>query len=155
MKVLKLISLAVLGLLVILVFVAPVGPLPGVFIGGTPTQAPDPWMDTSSTHEILLRVPGTPPRVVTVWVVEHEGELNIVGSPGSGWVTTLGGGGAVEMRLGDNTYSLNASRVSQGWQPILTAYLDKYRPDYPDIISGIEQDGGDGGEPAVYRLNRS
>jgi len=50
-------------------------------------------------------------------------------------VRMIGEGGPVEMRLGDETYALTALSVEEGWQPIYQAYLDKYRSDYPDIVS--------------------
>ena len=53
-------------LLVAGVLAAPIGPVPGIFIGGTASDSPDPWPDTADTHEILLTVPGTLPRVVTI-----------------------------------------------------------------------------------------
>ena len=74
------------------------------------------------------------PRVVTIWVIEYESELFVTGYAESGWVRMLGSGGPVRMRLGDNTYPLLATAVTNNAQPILTAYMDKYRPDYPDIV---------------------
>ena len=62
MKAMKIILPALAALLLVLVLVATVGPMPGLFIGGTPTEAPEAWVDTSDVHEIMLRVPGAPPR---------------------------------------------------------------------------------------------
>jgi hypothetical protein len=155
MKVLKLALMSVGVALAALVVVAPVGPLPGFFIGGTPTPAPAQWPDTSATHEIRLRVPGALPRVVIVWVVEHGGELHVVGARDSGWVSMLGDGGPVEMRLGDATYPLVAEPVTQGWEDVLTAYVDKYRPDYPEIVAGFPSIQDAEGQIAVFRLERA
>ena len=90
MKVLKVVLASIPVLLLVLVLVAPIGPLPGLFIGGTSAKAPEKWGDVSNADEILLRVPGTVPRVVIIWVVEHGGELHVVGSRGSGWVAMIG-----------------------------------------------------------------
>jgi hypothetical protein len=65
MKILKLVVAAVVALAVMAALAAPTGPLPGFFIGGTPTPAPDQWPDTSGTDEILLKVPGTRPAPVS------------------------------------------------------------------------------------------
>jgi hypothetical protein len=155
MKALK-IALPVLAvLLLVLVWAAPIGPLPGFFIGGTPAEAPAQWPDTSEVHEIELRVPGSPPRVVIIWVVEHGGELHVVGSRESGWVSRIGAGAPVQLRLGDDTYALNATPVTEGWQEILQAYVDKYRPDYPDIVAGFPSLEEAEGQVAVFRLERS
>jgi hypothetical protein len=155
MKVLRIVLLLVVAAAVVVALVAPIGPVPGFFIGGTPSEAPDRWPDTSSTHEIRLKVPGTPPRVVIVWVIDHGGELHVVGARGSGWVTMLGEGGPVEMRLDDNTYALNAVRLTDGWEAVLNAYVEKYRPDYPDIIDSFPTLEEAATQASVFRLDRS
>ncbi len=137
MKALK-IGLSLLGLvLLIVIAIAPIGPLPGLFIGGTSATAPEQWPDTTDVDEIRLRVPGVLPRVVIIWVVESAGELHVVGARDSGWVSMLGEGGPVEMRLGDSTYPLRAVAVHEGFEDVLTAYVEKYRTEYPDIIAGF------------------
>lgn len=155
MKTLKICVAAVLAALVVVAFVAPIGPLPGFFIGGEQTAPPTSWPDTSAVHEIRLKVPGALPRVVTIWVVDHEGELHVVGSRDSGWVKMVGQGTPVEMRLGDRTYALNAIPVTEGWQPVLEAYVAKYEPDYPEIIAGFPSVAEAEGSVAVYRLDRT
>ncbi len=154
MKILKIISIVVLILVAALVVAAPIGPLPGFFIGGEPAEAPAAWPDTSSVHEIRLRVPGTLPRVVIIWVVEHEGDLHVVGAADSGWVNMIGQGKPVEMRLGDSTYALEATRTTQGWEGVLEAYVEKYRADYPEIVAGFPSIEEAEGQVAVFRLGR-
>ncbi len=155
MKILKWSALVLLALLVAALLLGPIGPLPGVFIGGTPTPVPDTWPDTADTHEILLKVPGTLPRVVTIWVIEHDEELHVVGARGSGWVDMIGAGAPVQMRLEDATYALRAEPVTSGWQSVLTEYVDKYRPDYPDIVAGFPSVEEAEDQIAVFRLARS
>jgi len=155
MKFLKIGSAGIVALLLVLALVAPVGPLPGFFIGGSSAELPERWSDTSGVHEIKLKVPGTLPRVVIIWVIEHEGELHVVGGNDSGWVKMIGSGSPVEMRLGDETYALAASPVTEGWQPILEAYVAKYEPDYPDIVAGFPSLDEAEGQVAVFRLDRS
>jgi hypothetical protein len=99
----------------------------------------------------MLRVPGTVPRVVIIWVVEHGGELHVVGSKDSGWVAMIGAESPVEMRLGDNTYALQAAVVAEGWQPILEAYVAKYQEDYPDLVAGFPSVDEAKGLVAVFR----
>ncbi len=154
MKVLKIVALVVLALAVVVALVAPIGPLPGFFIGGTAAATPAQWSDTSDVHEIKLKVPGTLPRVVIVWVVEHSGELHVVGSKASGWVAMIGEGSPVEMRLGDNTYALVATPVVEGWQAVLDAYVAKYRPDYPEIVADFPTAEEAKDTVAVFRLSR-
>jgi hypothetical protein len=154
MKAVKIVLAILVATAAVLAVVAPIGPLPGLFIGGKRTQPPPSWGDTSSTHEILLKVPGTLPRVVTIWVIQHTGDLYVVGARDSGWVKMLGTGGPVEMRMGEETYPLIASAISEDWQPVVQAYADKYRPDYPEIIAGFPPVEEAEGVIRVYRLSR-
>jgi hypothetical protein len=138
MKILKAASPFLLLLVAAFVWLAPIGPAPGFFIGGTESTAPESWGETSDVHEIRLKVEnGILPRVVIIWVVQVENDLYVVGSRESGWVSLLGEGGPVQMRMGSNTYRMNASPVAENWQIILESYQDKYRPDYPDIVGGF------------------
>ena len=98
------------AILAVLVFVTPLGPLPGFFIGGQPTSVPRTWPNTAKVDEILLKVPGILPRVVVIWVVQVDGAFYVVGNSASGWVERLGDGAAVEMRLSGNTYALMPGR---------------------------------------------
>ncbi len=154
MKILKIILMVVVVALVVVALIAPIGPLPGFFIGGTATAAPNTWPDTSDTDEIILKVNGTLPRAVIIWVVDHQGELYVVGSKESGWVSMLGDGAPVEMRLEDKTYGLNAVAVVDDWQSVLGAYVDKYRADYPEIINGFPPIEEAAGQIGVFRLER-
>jgi hypothetical protein len=141
------------GIALVLIFAAPVGPLPGFFIGGKATPIPEIWSDTSKLDEILLKVPGALPRVVIIWVVQVEGQLYVVGSGESGWVQRIGQGAPVEMRLRDRRYSLTATPVTSGLESIITAYKDKYRPNYPDIVAGFPSLEDSEGAYGVFRLD--
>ncbi len=153
MKVIKILVPVVALLLVMAVFILPVGPVPGVLIGGTASDVPSTWQDTSAIHEVKLKVGGGGlPRVVTIWVIQVNNGLFVLGSGESGWVKKLGSGGPVELRIEDNTYSLNATLMDSGWEPVLDAYLDKYRPDYPDIVDSIPDSRSAAGNIAVFKL---
>jgi hypothetical protein len=154
MKILKIVLPPLVCVALLVAWLAPIGPLPGFFIGGSATGAPATWGDTSKTDEIRLEVPGGIPRVVIIWVVQVDGELHVVGSKDSGWVRKLGQGGEVRMRMGDNTYTLSASLVTEGWEAILEAYVNKYRANYPDIVAGFPTLEEAQGSTAVFRLNR-
>ena len=154
LKMLKIGIPVLVVLLIVIGLLAPIGPLPGFFIGGTETTAPTTWPDTSAVHEIRLEVPGTLPRVVIIWVIAHESALYVTGRATSGWVQMLGDGGPVRMRLGDNTYSLVATAINNNVLPVLTAYMDKYRPDYPDIVADFPSPEEAGDDYVVFKLNR-
>ena len=76
MKWLKIALAVIAALVLVLPLAGPVGPIPGFFIGGTMTAVPERWGDTSELHEIMLKVPGTLPRAVIIWVVDHDDDLH-------------------------------------------------------------------------------
>ena len=155
MKALKIGVTIVVVFAALLTWLAPIGPLPGFFIGGTHTEVPGEWGDTRQIHEIQLEVgQGGLPRVVIIWVVQANGNLHIVGANNSGWVSRLGAGGPVRMKMEDKTYSLTASKVTTQWEPILEAYVNKYRLDYPEIIEGFPTVEEAAGTTSVFRLTK-
>ena len=135
MKVWKIGVSLVAVVLFALVVRLPIATTPGFFIGGSASSAPVTWADTSSTHEIKLRVEGTIPRVVIIWFVEIDNELYIVGETDSGWVSMLGNSGLVQMRLEDSTYPLQANVVTSGEEEIVQGWLGKYEADYPEFVN--------------------
>jgi hypothetical protein len=58
------------------------------------------------------------------------------------------------MRLGDHAYPLRATPASEDFEAVLTAYVNKYRPDYPDIVAGFPPIDQARGRVAVFRLER-
>jgi hypothetical protein len=153
-KFLKIGALVLFLFACLIIALAPIGPMPGFFIGGTETKAPAKWGATAEVDEIRLMVPGSIPRVVIIWVVEYSGDLFVVGSSESGWVKMLGEGGKVKMRVAGNTYNLNADRVTSGWEPIVTAYANKYRPNYPEIVNNFPTVEEAEGSFGVFKLTR-
>ena len=143
----------VAAMLATLVFVTPIGPMPGFFIGGQPTPVPKAWPDTSKVDEILLKVPGILPRVVIIWVVQVDSALYVVGSRSSGWVQRIADGANVEMRLSGNTYALAAVPIKQELERVVNAYKNKYRADYPDIVAGFPTLEEAGDQFGVFRLD--
>lgn len=153
MKALKILVVVVIVAAVVILWAAPLGPLPGIFIGGTQSPLPAAWGDTGEIHEIKLEVgEGVMPRVVIIWVVQVDGDLHIVGARESGWTSMLGDGGPVRIRMGDRTYNMQATLMSTGWQPVLEAYVEKYRADYPDIVTGFPDVDEAAATTAVFRL---
>ena len=143
----------VAAILATLVFVTPIDPMPGFFIGGQPTPVPKAWPDTSKVDEILLKVPGILPRVVIIWVVQVDSALYVVGSRSSGWVQRIADGANVEMRLSGNTYALAAVPIRQELERVVNAYKNKYRADYPDIVAGFPTLEEAGDQFGVFRLD--
>jgi hypothetical protein len=44
--------------------------------------------------------------------------------------------------------------VVTDWQPVLTAYMDKYRADYPDIVNSFPAAEEAKDSTAVFKLSR-
>ncbi len=153
MKALKIVVGVVIVVLLVVAYAAPIGPLPGFVIGGQATPVPAAWGDTSGEHEIRLSVGEGVPRVVIIWMIQVEGVMHVVGAADSGWTQRIGARSPVRMRLGDATYDLQATRVNEGLQPILEAYVAKYRTDYPDIVAGFPSLDEAGDSFAVFRLD--
>ena len=131
----------------------PIATTPGFFIGGSASAAPATWEETSSIHEIKLRVADLIPRVVIIWFVEIDNDLYIIGETDSGWVSILETGGPVHMRLQDSTYPLLATIVTSSEDKILQAWQEKYEADYPEFFASSASD--DFLEySSVYRLSR-
>ncbi|MYG14656.1 MAG: hypothetical protein F4171_17960 [Gammaproteobacteria bacterium] len=154
MKILKVLGALLVVLVLGVAVAAPIGPMPGFFIGGEQAQPPETWPDTSSVHEVKLKVPGGLPRVVIIWIVDVAGDLYVVGDRSGGWVRKIGAASPVELRIGDSTFALSAVAVSEGAEAILTAWLDKYEPDYPEIVAGFRNDAAGADSAAVFRLER-
>ena len=134
----KAIRISVVLIVAFLMFLAvrlPITTTPGFFIGGDPGISPSIWFETSSTHEMKLRVSGMIPRVVIIWFIEIENDLYVIGETESGWVKILGDGGRVHARLGDITYPLQASIIDSDTDKIIQAWEEKYQNDYPEFFS--------------------
>lgn len=154
MKFLRIAGAIVLATVIAVGALAPIGPLPGFFIGGTPSEAPKVWPDTSGVDNVTLKLVDGIPRVLVVWIIQFDGELYVIGRSSSSWTNKLGNGGPVELRIEDETYSLVASRVREGWEPIAQAYMDKYRPDSPELIASFPPIKEAADFIAVFELSR-
>ena len=139
----------------VVLLIAPIGPLPGVFIGGTATPAPAVWQDTSGIDEVRLKVPGAIPRVVIIWVIDYQGELYVLGMKESGWVRMIGTGADVELRIGDATYAVRARPVEKDAALIFEAYRAKYEPNHPDLVATLPSMEEAASVAAIFQLVRS
>ena len=149
----KLALLIILAAIVVL-WLAPIGPMPGFFIGGTVITAPDTWEDTSAVDEVRLKVEGLIPRVVIIWVVEVDGELYVTGDKQSGWVKGLKNGGDAQLRIGEHTYPVVAEPQSENVEKLISAWYEKYQPNYPEIIGQMRAVSVEPRPYQVFKLAR-
>ncbi len=154
MRIVRVVAAVLVALALVVLFAAPIGPLPGVFIGGTETPPPATWEDTSGIDEIRLKAPGAIPRVVIIWVIDFESELYVLGMKTSGWVERIGDGAPVDVRIDDRTYAVRATPVEARAEEIYAAYIAKYEPNYPDLVASLPsvEEGRD--LATIFRLDR-
>ncbi len=130
-------AVLVVGLIVVAI-AAPIGPMPGIRIGGTPADAPDTWSAAELPDEVLFATyDGALPYVVTIWIVESGGGLYVVGDPESTWVKKATSASDVKVRINDAVYDMRATRMPPGRVDVLQAYVDRYKADYPEIIDSF------------------
>ena len=123
---------------IILAIVAPIGPMPGFRIGGSPAEPPASWTGAQLPDEVRFGTyDGMFPYVVTIWVVESGGSLYVVGDPASSWVEKATNTSDVRIRINDSVYDMQARRMPPGRVDVLQAYVDRYKADYPEIINGF------------------
>ena len=154
MKFLKLGAMIVLVIIVIVAIAAPIGPMPGMLIGGTASEVPVTWGDTRAIDEIHLQIGSGPfGRTVIIWTVQVDGDLYVTGQKDSGWTQGIGSGGPVRLRMADKLYELNATRVTTNQVAILSAWVAKYSVNYPDITDAFQDPEASLATSALYRLS--
>ena len=150
----KKLALLIILAAVVVLWLAPIGPMPGFFIGGTVIEAPDTWEDTSAVDEVRLKVEGLIPRVVIIWVVEVDGELYVTGDKQSGWVKGLENGGDAHLRIGENTYPVVAEPQTENVDKLISAWYEKYQPNYPEIVGQMREVSVEPRPYQVFKLAR-
>ena len=149
----KIVVLAAL-LALLVMYLLPIGVVPGFFIGGTEQQVPEKWEDTSGINEVRLRAGDLIPRVVIIWIVQVNGELYVSGGKDSGWVSRLLKNADAQLRIGDSTYAVTAERQTQNLDELMSAWYDKYQPNYPEIVGQMRAASSNPRPYEVFRLDR-
>lgn len=137
MKIIKFGMALLVIVLLAVAFSAPIGSMPGLLIGGTASEAPASWGNTTSVEEIQLQIgEGPVGRTVIIWTVQIDNVLYVTGQKDSGWVRGIGAGGPVRMQMEDQLYDLTATPVTVGQADKIAAWLEKYEQFYPGITEG-------------------
>ncbi len=103
------------GLVVVAVFAVyafgPIDAFPGMWLGGTPTEAPANWTDVDDHDDIFIETAGFPPLVVRTWYSGMDDSLYVFGYRESSWRRRIGATPDARVRIGDATYSVHAVAV--------------------------------------------
>ncbi len=116
----------------------PIGPMPGLAIGGQEQPAPDDFA-FAQEHELLLVrtfLGGWLPQVHYIWGVGVDDGIYAIAVPGASWRARINDDPDVLLRVGDSYYSLTAARVDDATdkQRVFDAYITKYGPQLEEIL---------------------
>ena len=116
----------------------PIGPTPGLAIGGEERSVPDDFAFVQDHELILVRTffGGWLPQVHTIWGVGIDGGIYSTAVPGASWRERLRDDPEVLIRVGDGYYALTAVKVSdpEETQRVFDAYMAKYGPQLAEIL---------------------
>ena len=116
----------------------PIGPMPGLAIGGEEQPAPEDFAFVQDHDLITVRTlfGGWLPQVHTIWGVGVGDAIYAVAVPGASWRARLYDDPDVLLRVGINYYSLTATAVNdaENTQAVFDAYMDKYGPQLEEIV---------------------
>ena len=116
----------------------PIGPMPGLAIGGQEQPAPDDFAFAQEHDLLLVRTffGGWLPQVHTIWGVGVDDGIYAIAVPGASWRARINDDPDVLLRVGDTYYSLTAARADDATdkQRVFDAYIAKYGPQLEEIL---------------------
>jgi hypothetical protein len=126
----------------------PIGPMPGLNIGGEQQPAPDDFAFVQDHDLLMIRTlfGGWLPQVHYIWGVGVEDAIYAVPVPGASWRARLDDDPNVLMRVGEGYYELTATPVADTatTQAAFDAYVSKY---------GSQLEGVTGHPPTLEDMN--
>lgn len=125
-------------LLPLLASCGPMGPMPGLAVGGTESEVPATFdvVATANLVQIKTHRWGWLPQVHHIWAVGIDDAIYAVGVPGASWRERVTSDPNVHIRVGEATYALVANEVSSDAerQRAFTVYVDKYAGELEEIL---------------------
>jgi hypothetical protein len=115
----------------------PIGPMPGLNIGGTQQPAPESF-EFAQDHELLTirtLLGGWLPQVHNIWGVGVGDAVYAMAVPEASWRARLEDDPEVLIRIGDNVYRLTATVVDDADE--IQAAFDAYVAKYGDQLEAI------------------
>jgi hypothetical protein len=115
----------------------PMGPVPGVVLGGE-TQTPPADFAVVQQHDLIqieTQMAGMSPQVQNIWGVGLGDAVIAIGEPGSGWRARLDDDPNTRVRVGNAVYELTAAPINEEEkQAALDVYVAKYGPQIPEAV---------------------
>jgi len=156
------------GLLAVAVFMVyalgPIDALPGMRLGGTPTDAPANWTDVNDHDDIFIETAGFPPLVVRTWYSGNDDGLYVFGYREASWRSRIGATPEARVRIGDATFAVRAVAVDSeatnaavgiAYREKYSHYIDveKYGEAMADAAAGVLDDARRGPVFQLLRLD--
>lgn len=116
----------------------PMGPMPGLAIGGELTDTPDNFSNVAAANLVQIKTQrwGWLPQVHHIWAVGIDDAVYVVAVPDASWRERVEQDPSVQLRVGDATYNLIANEISSDAerQRAYDAYLAKYAGELEEIL---------------------
>ena len=91
----------------------PIDAIPGMVLGGTPTDAPTSWADVNDQDDIFISTQGFPPWVVRTWYAGVDDGLYVFAWRESNWRSRIGAEPEATVRIGDAAYAVRAVAIDE------------------------------------------
>jgi hypothetical protein len=116
----------------------PIGPMPGLAIGGEEQPTPDDFAFVQDHDLIMIRTyfGGWLPQVHYIWGVGVDDGIYAIAVPGASWRARIDDDPNVSLRIGDSYFNLTATEVNNAeqTQAAFDAYVEKYGKQLEEII---------------------
>jgi len=134
---------AIAGLL-LLSACGPIGPVPGMMLGGTVQAAPDDFTfaNDRAAHDLVqieTEMWGSIPQVHNIWGVGVGPAMYVFGDEEGGWRPRAVEAGQVRLRIGDAVFEFSVAEMQEApedeLQAVFDAYAAKYNPEFDEIVA--------------------
>jgi len=127
-----------LALILVATGCGPIGPMPGLAIGGEEQPPPNDFAFVQEHELLLIRTyfGGWLPQVHYIWGVGVDDAIYAIAVPGASWRARIDDDPNVLLRVGDSYYNLTATRANDAAdkQRVFDAYIAKYGPQLEEIL---------------------
>lgn len=112
----------------------PIGPYPGLLIGGTSSPGLDDWTVLDAEGELLIETRTSFPYVVTINYLATNRGLYVVGLRNSVWRNRIRANPDVRIRVVESTYEMRAYEVPKSDVEQFQFAIDSYCAKFPELV---------------------